>query len=157
MREAVGGLGLTQIVIFFLILFSGYLCVSINTNKAYKVKNEIITIIQKNNGFNDTTLTQIQDYMTSVGYRSTGTCDTDTDGDGYSASGNSTISRKALFCIKTMDVKYETVNGTSVQFPETAYYKIKVFFSLDVPIVHDIFNFNLTGTTKKMFYPVTMD
>ena len=156
MREAVGGLGLTQIVIFFLVLFSGYLCVSINTNKAYKVKNEIITIIQKNNGFNDTTLSEIQDYMTSVGYRSTGSCDAD-DGDGYSATGSSTISRKALFCVKTMDVKYETTNDTNPQFPETAYYKIKVFFSFDVPIVHDVFNFSLTGTTKKLFYPVTMD
>ena len=122
MREAVGGLGITQIVIFFLILFSGYLCVSINTNKAYKVKNEIITIIQKNNGFHEDTLTEIQQYMTSVGYRSTGTCDSADDGEGYTASGTSTTSSKALFCIKTMDVKYETVNGTSVQFPETAYY-----------------------------------
>jgi hypothetical protein len=156
MREAVGGLGLTQIVIFFLVLFSGYLCVSINTNKAYKVKDEIITILQKNNGFDETSLEQIQDYMTSVGYRSTGTCGVE-DGDGYSSTGNVTLNNKALFCVRTMDVKYETTNGTSPQFPETAYYRVKVFFSLDVPVLGNAFGFSLTGTTKKLFYPKTME
>ena len=43
MKEAIGGLGITQIVIFFLLVFAAYISVSINMNKAYKVKNEIIT------------------------------------------------------------------------------------------------------------------
>ena len=53
MREAIGGLGLTQIVIFFLVDFAGYISISVNSNKAYKVKNEVISIIQKNNGFDE--------------------------------------------------------------------------------------------------------
>src|SRR5574344_841124 len=155
MKEAIGGLGLTQIVIFFLVLFLGYICISINTNKAYKVKNEVVSIIQKNNGFNATALDQIDDYMTSVGYRSTGNCDAlgTTGWEGYNSSGVSD-NNHAVFCITTMDVKYSTGDANiAPQFPETAYYQIKVFFSLDVPILNNAFKFQLTGTTRKLFYP----
>ncbi len=156
MREAIGSLSITQIVIFFLILFSGFMSVSINVNKAYKVRNEIITIIQKNNGFNEETLTQIQEYMTEVGYRSKGTCDAD-DGVGYKASGyGNATGNNALMCVKQVAIEYETSNKTKPQFPTAAYYQIKVFFSLDIPIINNVFRFALTGSTRKLFYPVTM-
>ena len=74
MKEAVGSLGLTQIVIFFLVLFTGYICISVNTNKAYNVKTEVVDIIQQHNGFDENTLAEIQEYMTKVGYRTTGRC-----------------------------------------------------------------------------------
>jgi hypothetical protein len=160
MKEAVGGLGITQIVIFFLILFSGYLCLSINLNKAYKVKDQIVSIIEKNNGLDANALAQIQSYMTTVGYRSTGTCSTD-DGDGYSASGTSTTNDKALFCAKKSkndsDLTTSKPGDTSKQLPLAYFYKIKVFFSIDVPIIGNGFGFNLYGTTRKLFYPSTLD
>ena len=40
------------------------------------------------------------------------------------------------------------------QFPSVKYYKVKVFFSLDIPIIGKMFNFNLIGTSKNIYYPV---
>ena len=155
MREAIGSYWLTGIVITFIVLFTGYLCLSINMNKAYKVKNEIINIIQKNNGLDENALDQIQDYMTKVGYRTTGVCTVD-DGDGYSISGTAKTNNKAVFCVKEMTTEYYTDNYTAAQFPKNAYYQIKVFFSVDLPVVRQFFTFGLKGSTKKLFYPVTL-
>ena len=155
MREAVGSYFLTTIFIIFIVLFTGYMCLSINMNKAYKVKNEIINIIQKNNGLDGNSLSQIQDFMTKVGYRTTGNCDTK-DGDGYSITGSSKTSNRAVFCAKQMITEYEGESHTKVQFPKVAYYQVKVFFSIDLPIVRQFFTFGLKGSTKKLFYPVTM-
>lgn len=160
MREAVGSYFLTTIFIIFVVLMTGYLCLSINMNKAYKVKNEIINIIQKNNGLDEEALVQIQDFMTRVGYRTNGNCynsvEKDNNYDGYGISGNTKTNNKAVFCAKEMTTEYSTSNNTKEQFPKSAYYQVKVFFSIDLPIVRQFFTFSLKGSTKKLYYPVTM-
>lgn len=155
MREAVGSYFLTTIFIIFIVLFTGYMCLSINMNKAYKVKNEIINIIQKNNGLDEETLRQIQDFMTKVGYRTTGTCDSRNDL-AFGISGTSTNSNKPVFCAKQIVTEYETSAYTTVQFPKTVYYQVKVFFSIDLPVVRQLFTYGLKGSTKKLFYPVSI-
>ena len=159
MREAVGSYFLTGLVVTFIVLFTGYLCLSINMNKAYKVKNEIINIIQKNNGLDEDALDQIQDYMTKVGYRTTGSCDAgeQTSWEGYGISGHSATTRKSVFCIRQVISEAQGGNDyTKEQFPETAYYQVKVFFAVDLPVVRQLFTFGLKGSTKKLFYPVTI-
>ena len=158
MKEAIGSYFLTTIVIVFIVLFTGYMCLSINTNKAYKVKNEIINIIQKNNGLNEDALSQIQDYMAKVGYRTKGKCNRNKNDhyEGYGVSGSSKTDKNAVFCVRSMSTKYTTNNNTTEQFPEATYYQIKVFFGIDLPIVRNIFNFTVKGSTKKLFYPVSM-
>ena len=50
MREAIGGTWLFQIVIVFILLFTGFMCLSINRSKAFNVKNQIIETIESYNG-----------------------------------------------------------------------------------------------------------
>ena len=156
MREAVGSYFLTTIFIIFVVLFTGYMCLSINMNRAYKVKNEIINIIQKNNGLDEEALNQIQDYMTKVGYRTTGNCGLNENDKaswkGYSIN-KGRDDNKAVFCYKDMTTEYFVDNHTKVQFPKATYYQVKVFFSVDLPIVRQLFTFALKGSTKKLFYP----
>lgn len=152
MKEAIGSYWLTIIVITFIVLFSGYLCLSINVNKAYKVKNEIINIIQKNNGLDANALDQIQAYMTSVGYRTTGKCGINDYG--YSINSSSTTTNKTVFCVKPQTVEYTPdAKYSGPQFPKVTYYQVKVFFAVDLPLVRDLFTFTLKGSTKKLFYP----
>lgn len=162
MREAIGSYFLTTIFIIFIVLFTGYMCLSINMNKAYKVKNEIINIIQKNNGLDESTLAQIQDFMTRIGYRTNGNCNDMEGAYAFGISGSSTNSNKPVFCAKQMVTEYGfsendlTKGYSKVQFPKAAYYQIKVFFSIDLPIVKEFFTFGLKGSTKKLFYPITI-
>ena len=51
MRESIGGAWLFGIVIVFIALFSAFLTYSVSYTKAFNAKNEIINIIEENEGF----------------------------------------------------------------------------------------------------------
>ena len=85
--------------------------------------------------------------MTSVGYRTVGKCDSTEKG--YGVSGSSTTSKSSVFCVNEVEVNNEG-------FPKTIYYQVKVFFSIDLPVFRQIFTYGLRGSTKRLFYPVTM-
>ena len=97
MRESIGGTWLFMIVIFFIVLFTGYLCMSINQSKAFAVKNSIIRIIERH-GINNMTVAdlandgagnensfknEISRELATVGYRSTISCDETDDWVGF--------------------------------------------------------------------------
>ncbi len=170
MREAIGGISIFQIVIFFILLFTGVMCLTINHSKAFGVKDEIITIIENeplgsnNNtssfGLSESTNQKIVEHLNKAGYRITGKCP---DGyDGYNRNGELT-SRDAAYCIRAnrvedkfvADAKEKCSNNkctvTSGDFPDMVYYDVVVFFQLDIPFIREIFNFNLTGSTKTLF------
>lgn len=157
MRESIGILSLTNIVIFFILVFTGYLCITLNQTKAYNVKNQVISIIQKNGGINQEAVTEIQEYMSEVGYRSTGKCDSEdissvtnyaiTQREGLQING-----QKGMICIARHNIN-DNLPDTTGQFPKAAYYDIKVFFALDMPIINSVFNFNLKGSTRMVYCP----
>ena len=131
-------------------------------NKAYKVKNEIINIIQKNNGFDEEALKQIQDYMAKVGYRTIGNCDANENNTtsnrwyGAGVTGNNVDVGTGAFCIrKVTSSSIDETDYTNAQFPESVYYQIKVFYSIDLPIVRRLFTFANKGSTKRLYYPCT--
>ena len=62
-----------------------------------------------------------------------------------------------LFCVNEMVTSYKADSEyVKEQFPKSAYYQIRVFFNIDLPVVRNIFTFSLKGSTKKMFDPVTI-
>lgn len=151
MKESFGALSITTIFVTLIILFSGYLCISVNQTKAYNVKNELINIIQRHNGVDSSTLQEIAGHLNDVGYRSVGKC-SEEDGIGYTVSGSKSQT-SANYCIKCVNIN-ANLNDPYNQFPNATYYKVKVFFSLDLPMVNDVFKFYLKGTTKTLYYPV---
>ena len=161
MKEAVGSYFLTTIVVTFIILFTVYLCLSININKAYKVKNEIINIIQKNNGFDEEALQQIQEYLALVGYRTGVNCSAGEKTSSVNKWNGVQITGgirddKGTFCIREVkSVESGGTEYTKAQFPENVYYQVKVFYSIDLPIVRQLFTFSIKGSTKKLYYPCT--
>lgn len=147
MREAIGGTWLFGIVIVFIVLFSSYLAISVNYSKAFKVKNGIVDLIEQNEGMSNETQTQISNYLDKVGYFVYGTCDSKTGEKGYEPKG---AGSNYKYCItKTNATNNEYATGTTV---DKAYYKVKVFFRLDLPIFGDIFTFPVTGETKAIYY-----
>lgn len=162
MREAIGGTWIFQIVIFFILLFTGFMCLSINHSKAFNVKSEILEIIERYNGMDlddittgDAALTEIVETLNRISYRTTGKCPNSiTDpmtGDmihyvGFNREGH-LDSVKPAFCIAKVETRNYQPQVVS-ELPSLAYYRIIVFYQLDLPIFHDVFNFNLKGDTK---------
>lgn len=145
MREAIGGTWIFQIVIFFILLFTGFMCLSINHSKAFNVKNTIIKAIEREEGLdvrgnsNNPALKQIAEYLKETSYRTTGKCP---DGyQGFNRDGNPD-SRNSSFCIKSQSVR----SGSDM--PSMNYYRVVVFYQLDLPIFRSVFNFKVSGDTK---------
>ncbi len=147
MREAIGGNWLFQIVIVFVLLFTGFMCLTINHTKAFNVKNTIIKTIEREQGLDlgntkdDEGIKQIISYLQETGYRTTGKCP---DGwVGIDRDGNS-VANNPAFCIK------ESTFGNGELATISNYYSIIVFYQLDLPIFNEVFNFKVTGDTKVM-------
>ncbi len=102
MREAIGGTWIFQIVIFFILLFTGYMCLSINHSKAFNVKNTIVKAIEREEGVNlsnpdnDPAIEKIVEYLKETSYRTTGRCPEGYTG--YNRDGK-IDSRNSAFCI----------------------------------------------------------
>ena len=145
MREAIGGTWIFQIVIFFILLFTGYMCLSINHSKAFNVKNTIVKAIEREEGINlndpenDPAIQKIVEYLKQTSYRTTGKCP---DGYmGYNRDGK-IDSRNSSFCIA------EQTARSASELPSMNYYRIVVFYQLDLPIFRSVFEFRVSGDTK---------
>ncbi len=164
MKEAIGGTWLIQIVMIFIFLFTGFMCLSINRSKAFNVKDQMIQTIQSYNGIDLSSsyqegstgaLADIVSYITNNSYRTTGVMpDSEEDGFIYhcfTRDGKET-SEKPVFCIAEVSVKNDA-NGdfASVELPEMVYYHVVVFYQLDIPVLHDLFNFKVEGDTKVLY------
>ena len=164
MREAIGGTWLFNLVIFFVLLFAGYMCLSINYSKAFSVKDKIITEIERNGGirnFNesDETIKEIVEYMANTGYRTEGKCVTggrngykydygcDRDGKCYPANDNTDYA----FCLSEVRAENTFHEAQPGEFIFVSYYKVKVFYQLDLPVIRQMFNFSINGDTRTLF------
>ena len=172
MREAIGGTWIFQVVIGFILLFTGFICLAVNRSKAFATKDQIIQVIQSYNGistqyqlegYNEGRIDafyDIHDYIKSTSYRNTGVKpDPEKVGEEvyeyYCYDRNAKYTSKdnnATFCIAPISVKNDGCNVSMDcnELPSMTYYKIVVFYQLDIPVFHDLFNFTVKGDTKTM-------
>ncbi|MDO4341294.1 MAG: hypothetical protein Q4C44_00940 [bacterium] len=149
MREAIGGTWLLTIVLVFIVLFSSFLALSINYSKAFKVKNGIVNIIEKKEGLSDDSQQEIKDYLSTVGYLVYSKCPKNLteQGDGTLVSGFDPYAADATkyrYCVaKTVD------DSGNIK---KSYYKVTVFFRVDLPILGEIFTFPISGETKPIYF-----
>ena len=158
MREAIGGTWLFNLVIFFVLLFTGYMCLSINYSKAFNVKDKIINEIERNGGIKnpsdskDPTISAINAYLSEVGYRIKSDC----NGYEYGCKRNGNCVKKPngsdyAFCIsekKTIDNYKHAYPG---EYIYASYYNVRVFYQLDVPIIQKLFKLTVDGDTKLVY------
>lgn len=158
MKEAVGGISLFNIVILFIVLFTGYISMSINYSKAFNVKNEIISIIKNQGGVctSDNTSDichnfqdQITDYFNEGNYRSRGKCESGWVGFDRKGAYLGDSADNAAFCVKGVIANSEITNAL--------YYKVKVFYQLDLPIFQRLFQFRIEGETSRVYDPNECD
>ena len=155
MRQVTGGTWITQLVIIFIFLFVAFLALSINYSKAYRVKNQTLSIIEKRQGVNDDTIRYINSYLRSSGYNMKGYCGKDlTNVYGVTSLEDSKSAKlenakkgvKYFYCIYKKD-------ASSQNFKEKASYGVTLFFKFNLPVMGDIYTFNVDGETKDIIYP----
>ena len=155
MRETIGGTWLTQLVIVFMFIFAAFLALSINYSKAFRVKNEVLTIIEKNSGLTENSKEMIGNYLRNSGYTMKGRCSINSYGltiNGINNTkteliNNSNKGRKYHACISK-------IRSISVNFPNRAYYEVRLFFKFNLPVLGNISTFEVEGQSKDVSYPL---
>ena len=143
MREALGSVWTIQIILIFMILINAYLAFSVNYTKAFRIKNNIISIIETNEGFTEGARLQIEELMLDSGYS--------VSYQNMVSSGCKEGNYKAIqnnaggFCIK--------LNRAG---DRSGYYSIKTYISIDIPILGSFFGsfpntFAIKGETKTIY------
>lgn len=150
MRESIGGSYLFQIVLVLILLFTAYLCLSINYTAAYKVSDSIVNQIKLDEGVN---MDHIITTLSEASYKSAGKCNDGKKETGWTAfdiKGNNMYdsnTEKAALCLKKI-----RVSSTTGEHPDIFYYKVKVFYKINVPIISS-FNFNVQSDTPNIYSP----
>ena len=148
MREAIGGTWLFGLVITFIVFFASFLAISVNYSKAFNVKNNIVDMISKYEGNNCNARIKIGNYLNEVGYLVSGDCGS-IDGaeyEPYDLKGNKLASgKKGYYCI----AKTDTGSNTDIN---KSYYKVIVFFRVDLPVIGNLTTFRIKGETESIYY-----
>ena len=79
MKESIGESWTIQLIAAFVLLFVAFLSLMIAYSRCFKVKNEVVSIIEKYETL-EKSKSIISDYMDAAGYTGTGTCKINKDG-----------------------------------------------------------------------------
>jgi len=149
MRDAIGGTFSIQIILFFLIIINSYLAFSVNYTKAFRIKNNIIAIIEQQEGY--TTGTSLSQEDRSAEERIFT----------LMKNANYTISRNNLRCNEGYTEIYSTTQNTGfcLQLHKNAdgsgYYSVITQVNIDIPIVNNLLPlsgiFSIKGETKSIY------
>ena len=136
MRRAIGQTWVLQLVIVFILLFAGYIILTINYSRTIRVKNEVVSIIEKYEGLNDYSLNLVNNYLATSGYGAKGVCTNKSQDGIYGGELNSNKLEKAEpkkkyhYCIK----KYQGISITN-------YYQVTVFYKFNLPVIGEASGF----------------
>ena len=157
MRESIGGGWIMGIVVLFIVLFSGYLAISVNYSKAFKVKNKILSVIEQREGYTKQILdnnewetignpnsnvdiksaqAEIYLYLKQVGYFD------NVIKESYCTDNKLGTYQKGGFCLKRIEA------GTG------NYYKVTTFLKIEFPVIDFVMKVPISGETKVIYYDV---
>lgn len=138
MRDAIGGVFSLEIIVVFMLVINGYLAFTVNYTKAFRVKNQIIQIIEQHEGFTEQAKEKIADYMHEKAQYELSTAYTN-----WCQSNGWETYRSEYnggFCYKIS--KVDVTGGSSGKSTyQGAYYSIITFVNIDIPVINKILPF----------------
>ena len=146
MRQSIGGTWLLQLMILFILLFVGFIILTLNYSKTVTLKNELIDMFEKYEGINSQSIELVNNYLKYNTYDILGSCASDgesTTGIYGSKDLNSNeleavkINETYYYCVK----KYDGANTSN-------YYQITIFYKFNLPIIGDNSRFPIKGSTS---------
>lgn len=148
MKNSIGGTWLLSIVLVFLAIFVAYICISINYSNAYRLKTQMVTVLEQYNGLNEQALKEIQTLMQRGNYNVRSACPERTGLQAFGVNGSMPEINpigKFNYCVYREHVEQDGKNKY--------YYTIQVFLKFELPVFGDLFDFKVTGETNAILYP----
>ena len=73
MKEAIGSIPLYNFIIIFIVITFGFLSATLSYMKAFKVNSNIAKQLERYEGYNNNSKTEINNILSTIGYRKAGT------------------------------------------------------------------------------------
>lgn len=148
MRDAIGQVFTLQIILAFVLLINGYMAYSVNYTRAFRVKNQIVNIIEQYEGpDNDEGIEKINEYIDRMAYNVNNqqmlTYQNNNSGaecPGYNG-----------WCYVEHDVSINDADGER----KGKYYSVVTFVNIDIPVINNLVglgNFlQVVGETRTIY------
>ena len=148
MRSSIGLTTLFKVLFAFTLLFAAFLTLAIVYNKAFKLKNEVISILEKQEGLSNNSIQIINKYLANNNYRTTANCEIGEYGmknlDNNTFERVTNTSSKYYYCIS----EHCSKSNCAVVTNNNIYYNFKLFFKFEIPFLGDLLTFPINGETK---------
>lgn len=148
MKDALGGIINIWFIAVFIVIISGYLAFSIQYNKAFRMKNEIIKAIEQCDGYESGTSQNcaqeiITSYMKQIGYSVPSWTWNECRGDSDCLQGDG-------FWVKRHKVSDSSTRELGSQY----YYTVATAVNTDIPVFRNIMPsmdiFQVSGNTRRI-------
>lgn len=162
MREAIGGAMTIQIIVIFMLLINAYLAFSVSYTRAFKMKNQVINIIENNEGYPNVdsastctaenpegAICQIISYINEIGYNGADYPQKD-DGCPDPKKG-----KQYGICI-IPHKKDIAGNSNANQSYSGIYYTVYTYININIPVINNLFKgipnlFRIQGETNTIY------
>ena len=167
MRQAMGATWVLGIIMAFIILFTAYISVAINLAKSFQVKNNLVSMVELNEGYRDgdvAFVNRVHKYLENEGYYNHGRlndrqkfdCVVDNN---PACSIECLVSNSANQCEVWIQKSVEPIkqnNRSDGQVDPTGtnsktVYRISTFYKLDVPVIDLAVQFPISSDTRPIF------
>lgn len=151
MRDAIGQVFALQIILAFVLLINGYMAYSVNYTRAFRVKNQIVNIIEQYEGPTDEAMAKIGSYVDGMTYRVPQTLINNFRNRYASNSDDGEVSCQDGWCYIAHDVRTTggdgEMNGT--------YYSVVTFVNIDIPVINNLIGLgdflSVSGETRTIY------
>ena len=145
MRDAIGQVFTLQIILAFVLLINGYMAYSVNYTRAFRVKNQIINIIEQYEGVqNEEGRQKINDYVARMNYEVSNTLINNARSNGYECF-------REGWCYKATNVSTAGGDGERTG----TYYTVLTFVNIDIPVINQIIGLgqflSVSGETRTIY------
>ena len=143
MSDAIGGVVNIALIVFFIIAIASYMAFNVNYEKAFNVKNEIVSLYEEYKGNCDSECKEkIKAYEDKIGY------------------GNMKLTEKSKekcfnqygYCIKGVQAKKNSSSkSVKNEYIQYCYFNIRTQVLIDIPIIDNLMGlevFQVTGQTR---------
>lgn len=128
MNASIGHVFVYNIVITFIVIIFGFIAGTLSYYKAFKVSNRIVSLIERYEGYNDHSISEINTYLNSIGYRKgSAKCSSTNKGMNLSANMEKTVYN---YCIYVDELSPSSGNYYT--------YGVVTYMIIELPIINMI-------------------
>lgn len=148
MREAIANIGVFNLMIIFIIVLLAFFTGSLSYSKAFKVKDMMISEIQRDQGYEEETQDRIENSLREIGYRVS-------DGNRHECryddltGENPSNYNNYDYCVYRIEPEPCNENNDNARC--IVYYRVTAYMYFDVPIIGDMIRIPVNGETTTFY------